>query len=326
VRAGDLMRPRLGLGEDVFARLAEEIDAVVHDGALVNHALSYPQLFQPNVAGTAEVIRLALTARAKSVAYVSTVGVAGGLARLDAIREDEGARALFEERPIDHGYAVGYATSKWAGEVLMGELSARFGVPTAIFRCSMIMPPREGIGQVNAGDFFIRLLVGVIATGLAPRSFYAPGVGEHFDGLPVDFTAASIAAVALDPRPGSAVYHVVNPRWEEGVSLDTLVRWIGESGYAIRHVEEHARWYEAFVTELSALPPEVRARSPLPIVEQWARPLARGMRFDAARLRERLAALGAEAEMPALTRGYVEKVASDLAAAGLVARPLGRAA
>ena len=52
---GDLNKPSLGLDPEVYARLAAEVDTVVHNGALVNHAYSYQQQFEPNVLGTVEV-------------------------------------------------------------------------------------------------------------------------------------------------------------------------------------------------------------------------------------------------------------------------------
>ena len=56
--AGDLARPNLGLEEAVYQQLCSEVDTVVHNGALVNHAYSYEQLFEPNVLGTVEVSSL----------------------------------------------------------------------------------------------------------------------------------------------------------------------------------------------------------------------------------------------------------------------------
>lgn len=316
--AGDLMEPRFGLREADFERLAGEVDAVVHNGALVNHAFSYRDLFEPNVLGTAEAIRLALRRRLKPMVYVSTVGVAGGLDRRAPVREDEDARSLWRERPIDSGYAVGYATSKWAGELLMREVAERFGVPAAVCRCSMIMPHVRYAGQVNAGDFLTRLLAGIVQTGVAPRSFYAEGGAHHFDGLPVDVVAGSIAAIAADPRGGLATYHVTNPHWDDGISLDTMVDWIRSAGYPITRIDDHARWIEAFTARLEALPAAQRQRSALPIVQQWARPSRGDLRFDGTRLRERR-----EAEMPHLTERYLHKYLRDMVAVRLIA-PTGK--
>ena len=44
------------------------------------------------------------------------------------------------------------------------------------------------VGQINATDFFTRLMASLAYTGIAPTSFYGPGVREkHFDGMCVPF-------------------------------------------------------------------------------------------------------------------------------------------
>jgi fatty acid CoA ligase FadD9 len=85
------------------------MDLVVHPAALVNHVLPYGQLFGPNVVGTAEVIRLAISERIKPVTCLSTVAVAMGVSDF---REDGDIRTVSADRPIDDGYANGYANSK----------------------------------------------------------------------------------------------------------------------------------------------------------------------------------------------------------------------
>ena len=42
----------------MYQQLCSEVDTIVHNGALVNHAYSYEQLFEPNVLGTVEVSSL----------------------------------------------------------------------------------------------------------------------------------------------------------------------------------------------------------------------------------------------------------------------------
>lgn len=332
VLAGDLVKPRLGLTEEVYDRLTDTVDTLVHNGALVNHAFSYTQLFEPNILGTVEVIRLALTRRLKAIAYVSTVGVASGLTRRDPIREDEDGRSLWRERPIDTGYAVGYATSKWAAEVLLRDLHDRYGVPVNVFRCSMIMPHSRYVGQINAGDFLTRLWCGLVDTGLAPGSFYVGGAGgRHFDGNPVDFVAGSIAGIAADRRTGDgaaqsaghATYHVVNPHWDDGISLDVIVDWIRSGGYRIDRIVDHARWYQAFRERLGALSPAQKQRSPLPILHQWAHPIAeeRELKLDARRLQQRLREISAAAEIPHLTEEYLHKCLRDMVVRALIEAP-----
>ena len=61
--AGDKGRHNLGLDEQRWAGLAESVDLIVDSAALVNGVLPYCELFGPNVVGTAELIRLAITTK-----------------------------------------------------------------------------------------------------------------------------------------------------------------------------------------------------------------------------------------------------------------------
>jgi fatty acid CoA ligase FadD9 len=320
VLAGDLVAPRLGLSEGRWQRLATEVDLVLHNGALVDHGLPYPRLFEPNVSGTVELARLALRGHAR-LSFVSTVGVAAGLERDDPIREDEDAASLSTRRPVDSGIAVGYSTSKWAAEVLLRDLEARTGVPVSIFRCSVILPPRGFVGQVNVGDLLTRLLHDVVKTGLAPRSFYTgPG---RLDGLPADFVAESIATVALEPHAGYATFHVVAGRRSEGVSLDTMVDWVERAGYRVSRLDDHEAWLRAFRERLAALDPAEQERSTLPLLSMWERPLRPPLAFDDRRLRERLSDItgGAPPEIPRVDFLFVQQYLKNMIDAGLSGHP-----
>ncbi len=72
VVAGDKGEANLGLDEQRWQTLADTVDLIVDSAALVNAVLPYSELFVPNVAGTAELIRIALTSKLKSYTYVST--------------------------------------------------------------------------------------------------------------------------------------------------------------------------------------------------------------------------------------------------------------
>ncbi|WP_437689187.1 thioester reductase domain-containing protein [Sorangium sp. So ce176] len=345
VLAGDLMKPRFGLPDDLYAHLCSEVDCVVHNGALVNHALSYPQLFEPNVLGTVEAIRFAVARRVKAMNYVSTIAAVGGLGRRGPIREDEDLRALWPERPIDSGYAVGYATSKWASELLLRDARDTLGLPVNVYRPSSIMAHPLCRGQINVPDFFTRLLCGLVYTALAPRSFYQdvrPDRAGHYDGLPVDVVARSIAAIAVDhqqppagtgERASHATYHVVNPHWDDGISLDVIVAWVRSAGYPIGRVDPYAAWYAAFRDRLMQLGERQRHLSPLAILPAWEHPaLVDGEVFDAERLLARLQQLAARegsgdlAALPHVSEQLIHKHLDDMVALGVIGPAAARAA
>lgn len=166
--AADIAQPRFGVDDATWEQLARDVDKIVHPAALVNHVLPYNQLFGPNVFGTAEVIRLALTTRIKPVTYLSTMAVAMTVPDFD---EDGDIRTVSPTRHIDPGYANGYANSKWAGEVLLREAHDLCGLPVSVFRSDMILTHRRYSGQLNVTDAFTRMLLSLVLTGIAPRSF-----------------------------------------------------------------------------------------------------------------------------------------------------------
>ena len=322
---GDIGEPNFGLDGATWQRLARDVDLVVHPAALVNHVLPYGQLFGPNVVGTAEVIRLAITERIKPVTYLSTVAVA---MTVPDFEEDGDIRAVSARRAIDDGYANGYANSKWAGEVLLREAHDLCGLPVSVFRSDLILAHSRFAGQVNIPDAFTRLLVSLLTTGLAPRSFYADdGSGTrpraHYDGLPADFVSQAIATIGGADLEGFHSYDVMNPH-DDGVSLDVIVDWLIEEGAPITRVDPHADWITRFEGALRGLPEQQRQRSVLALLDAYRIPEAplRGAVAPTEVFRNavRAAGIGPDHDIPHITADLIRKYLSDLEDLGLVKR------
>jgi nucleoside-diphosphate-sugar epimerase len=181
VLAGDLEQPQLGLPDDRYRALADAADTVVHAAALVNHALPYAELFDANVLGTAEVMRLSLAGRPKRFSFTSTNSVSLALLGERALAlETDDTRALGDGWPAAAArHANGYQLSKWAGEVLAQDLFETFGIPVNVFRCNLILPPARARGQIHADDFLTRLVCSVVDTcifpGCSPPAIRSPG-------------------------------------------------------------------------------------------------------------------------------------------------------
>jgi fatty acid CoA ligase FadD9 len=325
VLAGDIGEPDLGLDPVAWTRLAASVDLIVHPAALVNHVLPYQQLFGPNVVGTAELIRLAITTRLKPFDFVSTVAAAtrGQDACVD---EDADIRIASPRRELDTRYASGYGTSKWAGEVLLREAHDHCGLPVTVFRSDMILAHSRYVGQLNVPDMFTRLIFSIVASGLAPRSFYAAGLDgqrarAHYDGLPVDFTAEAIAALGSREGGGLRTYHVANPH-DDGISLDDFVDWLIEAGHPIQRIDDHAAWLARFEAALRALPEGRRQHSSLALLQAFERPAPAegGSRVPANRFHAAVRALGLgpDGDIPHLGPALVRKVVADLRRLDLV--------
>src|SRR5258707_395691 len=229
----------------------------------------------PNVLGTAELIRIALTTKIKPFVYVSTMAVGAGMTPADNT-EDADVRVVSATRKVDDTYANGYGNSKWGGEVLLREANDQFGLPVSVFRCDMILADTTYAGQLNLPDMFTRLMLSLVATGIAPGSFYeldADGNRQrsHYDGLPVEFIAEAISTLGSRVVDGFETYHVMNP-YDDGIGLDTYVAWLIEAGYPVARVGEYDTWLQRFDTTIRALPERQRQASLLPLINNYQRP------------------------------------------------------
>lgn len=328
VLAADLSEANLGLDPQTWQRLADSVDLIVHSAALVNHVLPYSELFGPNVVGTAELIRIALTCRRKPFIYLSTVAV-GDQIKPGEFTEDADIRIASPVRTVDtntSSYANGYANSKWAGEVLLRAANDACGLPVTVFRCDMILADTTYRGQLNLPDMFTRLMLSLVATGLAPGSFYelaADGSRQraHYDGLPVEFVAEAVSTLGSQRGDEFCTYHVMNPH-DDGIGLDEFVDWLIEAGYSIQRIADYQQWLQRFEAAIRALPDAQRRYSLLPLLHNYHAPatpicgtLAPTDRFRTA-IQE--AKISPDKDIPHICAPIIIKYATDLALLGLL--------
>jgi thioester reductase-like protein len=131
----------------------------------------------------------------------------------------------------------------------------------------MIMADTSYAGLLNASDTVSRMVLSIMATGVAPASFYrldADGNRQraHFDGLPVEFVAEAISTLGAQAVDGFQTFHVMNPH-DDGIGLDQYVDWLIEAGYAIRRIADFGEWVQQFEAALRALPDQQRRHSVL---------------------------------------------------------------
>jgi len=319
VIAGDKGEANLGLDPQTWQRLADTVDLIVDPAALVNHVLPYSELFGPNALGTAELIKIALTTKIKPYTYVSTIGV-GDQIKPGKFIEDADIREISATRQINDGYANGYGNSKWAGEVLLREAHDLCGLPVAVFRCDMILADTTYAGQLNLPDMFTRLMLSLVATGIAPGSFYeldADGNRQraHYDGLPVEFISEAISDLGAHVVDGFQTYHVMNP-YDDGIGLDEYVDWLIDAGYSVQRVGDYATWLQRFETTLRTLPDRQRQYSLLPLLHNYQKPqtpitgsMAPTDRFRAA-VQE--AKIGPDKDIPHVSEPVIVKYITDL--------------
>ncbi|WP_156669714.1 thioester reductase domain-containing protein, partial [Mycobacterium sp. E3339] len=332
VIAGDKSATNLGLDEDTWQRLADTVDLIVDSAALVNGVLPYSELFGPNVAGTAELIRVALTTKLKPYTYVSTANVGDGVDPA-AFTEDADIRVVSPTRVVDGAYSNGYGNSKWAGEVLLREANDLCALPVSVFRCDMILADTSYAGQLNLSDVFTRMVLSIAATGIAPRSFYRLDAGgnrprTHFDALPVEFVAEAITTLGSQVVEGFETYHVMNPH-DDGIGIDQYVDWLIEAGHPIERIDDFGDWFRRFEAALRELPERQRQHSVHPLLQlpsgQQVEPgdpgrgsLAPTERFRAAVREAKLGPDGDDPDIPHVSAPVIVKYVTDLRLLGLL--------
>ena len=238
--------------------------------------------------------------------------------------EDADIRQISATRKIDDSYANGYGNSKWAGEVLLREAHDLCGLPVSVFRCDMILADTTYAGQLNVPDMFTRMMLSLVATGIAPGSFYeldADGNRQraHYDGLPVEFIAEAISTLGAHVVDGFETYHVMNP-YDDGISMDEFVDWLVEAGYPIHRVADYADWLERF--ETAAGPARKAApASLLPLLHNYQSPKSRSTGPLASRPfpgRGAGSKIGPDKDIPHVSAPVIVKYITDLQLLGLL--------
>jgi amino acid adenylation domain-containing protein/thioester reductase-like protein len=217
---GDLGEPGLGLDDETSGWLAEYIDVIYHNGAMVNFVYPYRAHKASNVLGTQEVLRLASQRRLKPVHFVSTLSIlySGGLNDGRIFREDTD----FDQVGAPFG---GYAQSKWVAEKLVAHAGAR-GIPYAIYRPGLVSG-HSLTGAWNTDNLISSMTRACVLLGCVPDLDVTVNI------VPVDFVSAAIVYLSKDPRNFGKIYHLDNP---EPVHFSRLAGWLAAQGLNARKV------------------------------------------------------------------------------------------
>jgi myxalamid-type nonribosomal peptide synthetase MxaA len=208
---GDLARPRLGLGDATWDRLAASTDAILHSAALVNFVYPYQSLKSINVDGVREIIGFACHARVKPIHYLSTTAV-----------WPMGADRVFDEdSDLDHDLLLNlaYDETKWVAEKMLRQAAER-GVPVAVYR------PGEVSGDSRTGESDDTHLASAFVKGSLQAGVF-PALGR-LDAAPVDYVARALVHLMTQPDSLGRVFHLCNP---DAMNADQAYAWIRERGY-----------------------------------------------------------------------------------------------
>lgn len=220
---GDLSAPHLGMADALYASLTEEVDAVFHNGALLNFVFPYEYLRATNVTGTVETLRFACDGKPKYYHYVSSYSVYDTPNHL--------GKHVYENDPlrVSTGFSLAYSETKWVSEKLVGIARSR-NLHAVIYRPGDITGAENGIWALE--DMVSRMIVGMIQMKCIPHTTYA----MHM--TPVDYVADAIAYISTRPEAIGHAFNIINPHPLRARNLVNMVR---QCGYPVRYMT-FLRW------------------------------------------------------------------------------------
>jgi len=201
VRAGQLEREHLGLGQDAWAELSQRVECIFHAAANVRHYGHYDEFFEANVVATTNLLELAKAGRPKRFHHISTTSVAYG--------QVEGKpHVLFTEYDCDVGQKPANYYIKTKLEAEKRVLEAReAGLDACIYRIGNItFDSTSGQFQENIEDnAFYRQVKAYVNLGVVPEGL------DKVELSFVDQVTRSILALAAQDNLGSETWHIRSP-------------------------------------------------------------------------------------------------------------------
>lgn len=207
---GSVEVPNFGMEEEIYQRLCQSVDGVIHCAVKGNHVEPYRKfesetgsdIRNVNVGGTINVLKFAASSKAKHVYYASAYTSIFGINASETLNDDW--PQLNEIKVISENNVPGYQTSKYVCEMLMKEANAR-GVPCKVFRFPWITGNSQ-TGQLNyINNHYILRLLSYLKLKCMP-SLAMPAIV-----LPVDTCAELSLKVFFDDEAPLEVYNIGHP-------------------------------------------------------------------------------------------------------------------
>ena len=213
---GDLKKPNLGIENTLYTNLCNTIDAVYHNGAILNFLFPYSQLKQTNVNGTIECLRFACTGNPKYFHYVSSYSVYDNPSHFD--------KNCLESDPLTdyEGYFLGYSETKWVAEKLVTEAATR-GLQITLYRPGEITASlKENIWKLE--DMISRTIVGCIQMNTAPD------IDINLPLTPVDYVSEAIIHISHQTKAIGKCFNLTNKNL---TNFKTICKYTKTAGYKL---------------------------------------------------------------------------------------------
>ncbi|KAH8689541.1 putative NRPS-like enzyme [Talaromyces proteolyticus] len=227
----DFTKPEFGLSENVYSKLKEECDVIIHSAWQVHFILPL-DAFKDSFTGLVNSITLAtFSKRQPHFLYISSISATGVFEQNHSSSQKLVPEELLNNanEPLNNGYGE----SKYVAEHLVNAASAKSGIAASILRVGQIAPASLATFDKiiwPASDALTVLLKTCKAIKTVPNDLM------DIDWLPVNTVVDLIQAIIRHDRYSTAVsgkvqfYNLMNPNptsWLE--AMPTIQDWCGGS-------------------------------------------------------------------------------------------------
>jgi len=194
---GDMGALRLGLDDEMYQTLSNEVDSIYHCATSMNHLETYEMAKLTNVRGTEELLKLATRNKPKLLNYISTLSVFSSVGH-------NASRVAYEDSSIvseRHSLFDGYAASKWVGEKMIMTAGER-GIPCNIFRLGLVLGDTEQ-GRYDPLQREYRILKSGFLIGCGIENYR-----YELAPTPVNYVARSVVFLSTQNAEGHGIFHI----------------------------------------------------------------------------------------------------------------------
>ncbi|CAF2756041.1 unnamed protein product [Rotaria sp. Silwood2] len=241
---GDVSKENLGLTQNFYNELTQQIGLIYHNASIVNLQLPYKALKESNVFGTLNCLEFAVKSNARLVYTSSTAS----LPALIDFKEDSNGWITLTSN--DMNLKDGYGQSKVVVEQLLYTAST-LGVDIVVVRpCTISADTRTGFS--NCYDFINLLLRAEVEMGCMVEN-----ADLQLHPIPVDYCSKAIVALAMHPDSGGRCFNF----YGNGLSISCLHNALVQQlpGVIKRKIEQN-NWKQYVMTNLSENSPAWRMR------------------------------------------------------------------
>ncbi|KAF2165690.1 hypothetical protein M409DRAFT_67064 [Zasmidium cellare ATCC 36951] len=229
VVVGDLEKPRLGLNDADYQKVADDYDMIIHNGARVHWLMPYENLKAANVSSTIEAIKLCATGKPKRLSFISSTSA---LDTEHYIQQSDAGQPVFESDNLEgsrQGLGTGYGQTKWVSEQVIRAACSR-GLNATIVRPGYVLGDPEN-GVSNTDDFLVRMLKGCVQVGASPD------VKNTINMVPVTRVARVVTAVSVYGESNTVSHVDARPR----LTFNEYLGILEEYGYDVP-LEPYETW------------------------------------------------------------------------------------